>query len=155
MQSYFGIDTTATLPPQLTPPASPPDDNHTTVPKQPSQPPTTTIPKQETPKPTSTNAEETRETTLQPLTQDPTKESLIEPLSNFRYDPVPPPYGRRLPHRANLKQMGNDRQTISTPRKLRTQEGSISDTILLFLHFNMKRYEFVGINRKMKHAQEP
>ncbi|KAH3889694.1 hypothetical protein DPMN_013756 [Dreissena polymorpha] len=45
----------ATLPPQLTPPASPPDDNHTTVPKQPSQPPTTTIPKQETPKPTSTS----------------------------------------------------------------------------------------------------
>ncbi|KAH3728810.1 hypothetical protein DPMN_054772 [Dreissena polymorpha] len=136
----------ATLPPQLTPPTSPPDES--TVPEQPLHP-STTISKQDTPKSSSeskpylqtpedfvasekrrkkqlrsdfhkqlnsiktirrvtihdspfqshplqsdaSDTEETQETTLQPLTQDPPKESLLEPLSNFRYDPVPPPYG--------------------------------------------------------------
>ncbi|KAH3798446.1 hypothetical protein DPMN_152045 [Dreissena polymorpha] len=50
--SYYNLRSrlSATLPPQLTPPASPSDDNNTTVPEQPSQPSTTTISKQETPK---------------------------------------------------------------------------------------------------------
>ncbi|KAH3896779.1 hypothetical protein DPMN_020960 [Dreissena polymorpha] len=55
--SHYNLSSrlSATLSPQLMPPASPPDDNHKTVLEQPSQPPTTTIPKQETPKPTSTS----------------------------------------------------------------------------------------------------